>query len=62
MITGLRDRNAAPGNPLYDRGIAMTNDVIGEFTADVTNNTLPQVSWVVAPDLGNSEQPVQLWF
>ena len=49
--------NASPGNPLYDRGIAMTNDVIAAFRADATNNTLPQVSWVIPPDLPTSEHP-----
>ncbi|MEI8288939.1 MAG: alkaline phosphatase family protein [Verrucomicrobiota bacterium] len=43
-------KNAAPGNPLYDRGIATVNDVIGALAADVTNGTLPQVSWVIPMD------------
>ena len=50
-------KNAAPGNPLYVRGMAMTNDVIGAFRADVTNNTLPQVSWIIPTDLSWSEHP-----
>lgn len=48
-------RNATPGNPLYDRGVAMVADVLAAFKADVTNGTLPQVSWIVPPDLGASE-------
>lgn len=54
-------KNAAPGNPLYDCGMAETNDVISAFKADVTNNTLPQVSWIVPTDLTWSEhQPYSL--
>ena len=50
-------KNAAPGNPLYDRGIAPVNDVIAAFKSDITNNTLPQVSWIIPTDLGTSEHP-----
>ncbi|HEX9045485.1 MAG TPA: alkaline phosphatase family protein [Verrucomicrobiae bacterium] len=60
-------QNALPGNPLYDRGMATTNDVIAAFKADVTNGALPQVSWVIPPNLAYSEHSyysVQLgeWF
>ena len=49
-------RNASPGNPLYDRGIATVNDVVAAFQSDVLNSTLPRVSWIIAPtDL--SEHP-----
>ena len=48
-------KNAAPGTPLHDLGVAMVNDVIAAFKADVTNNSLPQVSWVVPIDLTLSE-------
>ena len=50
-------KNAAPGNPLYDRGVATVNDVIGALAADVTNGTLPQVSWVIPMDGFVSEHP-----
>ncbi|WP_081070885.1 phosphocholine-specific phospholipase C [Burkholderia territorii] len=48
-------RNAQPGNPLYDKARTGTNilnggtlfDVLKE---DVTNGTLPQVSWIAAPE------------
>ncbi len=50
-------QNASPGNPLYDRGMATVNDVIAAFAADVTNGTLPQVSWIVPIDLTVSEHP-----
>ena len=42
-------RNAAPGEPLYDRGVAPVSDVVAAFRNDVTNGTLPSVSWVVPP-------------
>src|ERR1019366_2485163 len=48
-------KNAAPGNPLYDRGMATVNDVVAAFKADVTNGTLPQVSWITPMDLFYSE-------
>ncbi len=44
-------QNAVPGNPLYDRGMATVPNVIAAFAADVTNGTLPQVSWIIPPDL-----------
>ncbi|HET6330432.1 MAG TPA: phospholipase C, phosphocholine-specific [Holophagaceae bacterium] len=48
---------AQPGTPLYDRGMAMSQDLVAEFKADVANNTLPKVSWIIAPDYA-SEHPV----
>ena len=49
--------NATPGNPLYDRGVATVNDIVAAFRQDVTNGTLPRVSWIMPPfDL--SEHPV----
>jgi phospholipase C len=59
---------AAPGNPLYDHGVAnvatdqgqqMTNadDLAAAIRADVLNGTLPQVSWVVNNQFF-SEHPV----
>src|SRR5262249_23079875 len=42
-------RNAAPGTPLYNRGMTFVDDLVSAFRADVTNNTLPKVSWLVAP-------------
>jgi len=50
-------RNAAPGNPLYDRGMAFVSDIVAAFKTDVTNNTLPKVSWIVAPT-ALSEHPI----
>ena len=41
-------RNAQPGNPLYDRGMTYVSDLASAMRADVTNGTLPRVSWVIA--------------
>ncbi len=48
-------RNAAPGNPLYDKARTGTNVSAGGtffdiLRADVAAGTLPQISWVVAPE------------
>jgi phospholipase C len=48
-------QNAAPGSPLYEKARTGTNVANGGtffdiLQADVTNGTLPQVSWVVAPE------------
>ena len=54
-------RNAQPGSPLYDNARTGTNVAVagGYFDvlkADVQNNRLPQVSWIVAPE-AYSEHP-----
>src|SRR5512133_1934106 len=38
-----------PGTPLYDRGMALVTNVVQAFAADVTNGSLPQVSWIIPP-------------
>ncbi|MCX4747851.1 phospholipase C, phosphocholine-specific [Kitasatospora sp. NBC_01287] len=48
-------RNAKPGEPLYDKARTGTDNKSGEglfdrLTADVVGGTLPQVSWIVAPE------------
>lgn len=48
-------QNAQPGNPLYDRARTGTNISAGgglfdTLRSDVANGTLPQVSWIVAPE------------
>jgi phospholipase C len=48
--------NAQPGSPLYDRGVATVSDVVAAFRHDVTNGTLPSVSWIMPP-WGLSEHP-----
>jgi phospholipase C len=47
---------AQPGNPLYDNGMATVDDLATALKNDVTNNTLPTVSWIIAP-AGESEHP-----
>ncbi len=57
-------KNARFGTPLYDRGMASVqvdsgttpDDIATAIRKDVTNGTLPQVSWVVA-NMGFSEHP-----
>ena len=49
-------RNAVPGNPLYDNGMATVPDIVSAFKQDVTNGTLPRVSWIIAP-AADSEHP-----
>ncbi|APA84378.1 phospholipase C, phosphocholine-specific [Paraburkholderia sprentiae WSM5005] len=54
-------RNAQPGNPLYDNARTGTNAAHGDgyfdiLKRDVQNGTLPQVSWIVAPE-AYSEHP-----
>ena len=48
-------RNALPGSPLYDRArvgtdVSKSGTFFDQLRADVTGGTLPQVSWVVAPE------------
>lgn len=42
-------RNAAPGTPLYNRGMVSVTDLVSAFRTDVANATLPKVSWIIAP-------------
>jgi phospholipase C len=54
-------QNALPGTPLADRAKTGTNISAGgtlfdDFRADVRNGTLPQVSWIAAPE-SYSEHP-----
>ncbi|MGW1225924.1 phosphocholine-specific phospholipase C [Streptomyces sp. NPDC002530] len=48
-------REAAPGDPLYDKArtgtdIARGGALLDDLRADVRGGTLPQVSWIVAPE------------
>ncbi|WP_037577997.1 alkaline phosphatase family protein [Phaeacidiphilus oryzae] len=47
-------RDAKPGEPLYDRGQALTP--VGAFEDDARNDRLPAVSWL-CPDISWSEHP-----
>jgi phospholipase C len=49
-------KNLQPGDPLFDRGLALVPDLVAAFRADVASNTLPQVSWIV-PGWSVSEHP-----
>jgi phospholipase C len=49
-------KKAKPGSPLYDRGMAFVQDLVKAFRTDVTNNTLPAVSWLIART-ADSEHP-----
>ncbi|MEY9968555.1 phospholipase C [Streptacidiphilus sp. MAP12-16] len=51
-----RFKNARFSSSLYSRGLARSADCVADFRADVANDALPQVSWVVAP-APNSEHP-----
>ena len=50
-------RNATPGNPLYDNGMATVPDLVAAFKKDVTNGTLPRVSWIIAPTTYSEHPP-----
>jgi phospholipase C len=41
--------NAKSGSALYDNGVATVSNLVTAFQNDVTNNTLPTVSWIVGP-------------
>ncbi|MFI5706904.1 phosphocholine-specific phospholipase C [Kribbella sp. NPDC051620] len=48
-------RNAAPGDPLYEKARTGTNAKAGDglfdhLRADVKNGNLPQISWIAAPE------------
>jgi len=42
-------RDAKPGTPLHDRGMAIVPDLVAAFKADIQAHALPAVSWIVAP-------------
>jgi phospholipase C len=55
LLYFLQYQNALPGSPLYEKARTGTNVASGGtffdvLKSDVTNGTLPQVSWVVAPE------------
>ena len=51
-------QDAQPGTSLYDRGMASvaattgetSSDIVSAIEKDVLDGTLPQVSWIVAPE------------
>ena len=42
-------KKATTSSALYKQGMAKVADIVAAFQSDVTNNTLPQVSWIIAP-------------
>ena len=42
-------KNAPAGSPLKVHGMSYVSDLVSAFKSDVTNNTLPTVSWIVGP-------------
>lgn len=50
-------KNALPGNPLYDRGMVLVTNLVAAFQFDVTNGTLPRVSWVIPPWTASEHPP-----
>jgi phospholipase C len=50
-------QNAAPGTPLHDRGMARVGNISTAFQFDVTNGTLPQISWVITPGFLSEHPP-----
>jgi phospholipase C len=53
--------NATPGNPLYDRGLVLVSNLVAAFQFDVTNGTLPQVSWLIPPWSYGEHPPYPVW-
>ncbi|MGV9270424.1 phosphocholine-specific phospholipase C [Kitasatospora sp. NPDC003701] len=43
-------KQSRPGRPLHDKGMARVADIVSAFADDVASDTLPQVSWIVAPE------------
>jgi len=48
------------GDPLFERGMRRLSDAVGEFRRDVMNDTLPQVSWIIAPTALSEHPPYPL--
>lgn len=48
--------NSSPGEPLYDRGVALSE--IGQFEYDALHDQLATVSWICPPN-GASEHPAE---
>jgi phospholipase C len=48
------------GEVLYERGMRRFSDPVAEFRRDVMNDTLPQVSWIIAPTALSEHPPYPL--
>ena len=42
-------RTSLPGSALFDKGLFRSFDLVEEFKKDLIHNTLPAVSWIIAP-------------
>lgn len=42
-------KNSKKGDPIFDKGMIRSKSVIDDFTNDVNNNSIAQVSFIVAP-------------
>lgn len=42
-------QKSRPGDVLFDKGMSRQRNAIEAFQNDLINNTLPQVSWIIAP-------------
>lgn len=42
-------QNARPGDPLFEKGLRRQKNLVQAFSDDLSNGTLPQVSWIIAP-------------
>ena len=51
---------ATPGSPLYERGMRRSTDPVAEFRRDVQADTLPQVTWIIAPAYQSEHPPYPL--
>jgi len=42
-------QQSRPGEPLFDKGMARQRNLIQSFRDDLASNSLPSVSWIIAP-------------
>ena len=52
-----RFQQSAPGDPLYDRGMARVEDLVAALRADVVAGRLPKVAWIVGPAATTEHPP-----
>ena len=50
-------KEAQPGNPLYDNGVATVPDLVTALKNDVLSNTLPSVSWIAGTSAADEHPP-----
>jgi len=42
-------KKAQPGDAIYEKGMVRSQSVIDDFQKDVSSNSIPQVSFIIAP-------------